>query len=60
MHHWIPGKFCKTADTAAITVTPVCDELDSQYLNQHITVKIRFWLTVGKEVAEMISFDSHM
>lgn len=61
MHHWTLGPFCETADTAAITAaTPVCDELGSPNLNECVTVKIRFWLIIGKEGADMISFDSHM
>jgi hypothetical protein len=38
MHHSKLGTFCETADTAAIIATPVCDELGSPDLNQHITV----------------------
>jgi len=38
MHHSTLGTFCKTSDTAAITATPVCDELGSPNLNQHIAV----------------------
>jgi hypothetical protein len=38
MRHSKLGTFCETADTAAITATPVCDELGSPNLNQHITV----------------------
>jgi len=34
-HHSTLETFCETADTAAITATPVCDKLGSPNLNQH-------------------------